>query len=233
MPHISATTTTNIVVHGASGRMGREVLALIEADPTLTLAGTLPGEWPESAAAAVVVDFSLPAALPGLLQQCLQRRLPLVTGTTGYDEQDFSQLRAAAERIPLLWAANFSLGVAVLQRALRVCAAALPADWDVALVDTHHQHKLDAPSGTARALAATVDEQRSSRSGAKPVQVVSARIGEVIGEHQVCFAGPAERLELTHRADSRSLFAAGALHAARWLQGRAPGWYSLQDALDD
>ena len=228
---MASMSTINIIVHGASGRMGGEVLALIDANPQLSLLASLPGVWPESAAAAVVVDFSLPQALPALLRSCVSRRLPLVSGTTGLSGEQQRGLREAAEQIPILWAANFSLGVAVLQRALRLCAAALPADWDVHLVDTHHRHKLDAPSGTARSLAATVDQQRAQLPGARPVQVVSSRIGEVIGDHQLCFAGPSERLELVHRADRRSVFAAGALHAARWLHTQPAGWYSLDDCI--
>ena len=222
---------TEIIVHGATGRMGREVLALIDADRQFRLCGQLPGQWPTPVAGSVVVDFSLPQAMDGLIGECLARQVPLVSGTTGLAAGQLDQMREAAKQIPVLWAPNFSLGIAVLQRALRLCAAALPADWDVHLIDTHHRHKLDAPSGTARALAQTVDQQRASLAGARPVQVVSSRVGEVIGDHQLCFAGPSERLELTHRADRRSLFAAGALHAARWLQSRPAGWYSLDDCI--
>jgi len=222
---------TNLIVHGATGRMGLELLALIERDQRLELAATLPGQWPDDAGGSVVVDFSLPEALPELLEACSSRRLALVSGTTGISDEQKSTMRQASAQIPVLWAPNFSLGVAVLQRALRLCASALPPQWDVHLVDTHHRHKQDAPSGTARLLAATVDQARAQHTGARPVEVVSTRVGEVVGDHQFCFAGPSERLEIAHRADRRSLFAEGALHAACWLQSQPPGWYSFDDCL--
>ncbi len=222
---------TNLIVHGATGRMGREVLALIEADTQLELMAALPGSWPGDCAQAIVIDFSVPEAMPALLEACLKKGIGLVSGTTGLSAEQLSAMREAALTIPILWAPNFSLGVAVLQRALRLCARALPPQWDVHLIDTHHRHKLDAPSGTARLLVEAIAQSRGDEPSARPVEVVSTRVGEVIGDHQVCFAGPSERLEITHRADRRSLFAEGAVHAARWLSNQPAGWYSLDDCI--
>ncbi len=220
----------SIIVHGASGRMGREVSALVDGASDLKLAASLPGAWPESPSArCVVVDFSLPAALPTLLERCRDLRLPLVSGTTGLDDALRSQLRDLADVVPVLWAPNFSLGVALLRRALAELARRLPTNWDAAIVDLHHRHKRDAPSGTARALAQLIDQQRAAGSGS--TDVVSARLGEINGEHRVILAGASERIELLHHADHRRLFAEGALHAARWLVGCAPGRYEFEQTI--
>ncbi len=220
----------SIIVHGASGRMGREVLALVDSASDLDLAASLPGRWPEAPSArSVVVDFSLPAALPSLVERCRALRLPLVSGTTGLDEVQRAQLHDLAEVVPVLRAPNFSLGVALLKLALAELARRLPANWDAAIVDLHHRHKRDAPSGTARALAHLIDQQRPPGSGA--TDIVSARLGEINGEHRLILAGASERIELLHHADHRRLFAEGALHAARWLVGRAPGWYEFEQTI--
>jgi 4-hydroxy-tetrahydrodipicolinate reductase len=220
----------SIIVHGASGRMGREVCALVEAAADLQLAARLPGVWPESPTAqTVVVDFSLPTGLATLVEHCRTRRLPLVCGTTGLDEAGRALLHELAQDVPVLWAANFSLGVAVLKLALVELARRLPGNWDTAIVDLHHRHKRDAPSGTALGLAQLIDQQRPQ--GAGKTDVISARLGEINGEHRLIFAGASERIELLHHADHRRLFAEGALHAARWLVGRAPGWYEFEQTI--
>jgi 4-hydroxy-tetrahydrodipicolinate reductase len=220
----------SIIVHGASGRMGREVSALVHGASDLNLAASLPGAWPESPSArCVVVDFSLPAALPALVERCRHLRLPLVSGTTGLDEAQRARLRDLADVVPVLWAPNFSLGVALLRRALAELARRLPTNWDAAIVDLHHRHKRDAPSGTARALAQLIDQQRAKGSGA--TDIVSARLGEINGEHRVILAGASERIELFHHADHRRLFAEGALHAARWLVDCTPGWYEFEQTI--
>ena len=139
-----------IVVHGANGRMGQAVCALVDAAPDLRLLPLTRGSWPASIISpAVVVDFSLPPALPALLQHCRSAGLPLVSGTTGLDPSLEQAMQSLAAEVPVLWAANFSLGVALLRRAAVDLARRLPSDWDCGLLDLHHRHKLDAPSGTA------------------------------------------------------------------------------------
>lgn len=228
-----------LLVHGASGRMGRALLRLSAADPRFTRAGAitraggtvdgvrcLPAERIAAALPFdVLVDFSLPSAFDAALELCLQRGIALVSGTTGLSESQCEALAVAAESIPLLWSANFSLGVAVLHELVARAAAALPA-WDCHLVETHHVRKADAPSGTALALGQTIAAAR----GQAP-HYLSLRAGDVVGEHLVQFTGAGERLELIHRATDRDIFARGALEAAARLAGRAPGGYRLGSLL--
>lgn len=219
-----------VLVHGAGGRMGQELCALVRAAADLELAIAGREAWPALAGPAVVVDFSLPGAVPALVAQCRRQGLPLVSGTTGLDNEAQQALRGLSVDVPVLWAANFSLGVALLRRTLCELAARLPQDWDCALLDLHHRHKRDAPSGTARMLARAMDRARSD--GCRPTDVASVRAGEILGEHRIVLAGPSERLELVHHADRRSLFAEGALRAARWLAGQPAGWYDFDAVVD-
>lgn len=172
----------------------------------------------------VAIDFSLPQGFDGILALCLARNAALVSGTTGLAPPQRDALDAAASRIPLLWASNFSLGVAVLADLVERAARSLPG-WDCDIVEAHHAAKQDAPSGTALSLG-----QAAGRGGATP-RYASLRAGDIVGEHTVQFTGLGERLELVHRAGSRDVFARGALHAALRLAGRAPGAYRLADLL--
>ena len=169
----------------------------------------------------VAVDFSLPEAFDPLLALCLARGAGLVSGTTGLSAAQTAALDASAERVAVLWAPNFSAGVAVLTELVRQAAAALPG-WDADVVEAHHVHKKDAPSGTALHLGAAVEAGR----GRAP-HYASLRAGDIVGEHTVQLAGPGERLELVHRATNRDIFARGALEAALRLAGRAPGRYGF------
>ena len=172
----------------------------------------------------VAVDFSLPPGFDGILDLCRARGAALVSGTTGLAPAQREALEAAASRIPVLWASNFSLGVAVLAELVERAAHALQG-WDCDIVEAHHVHKQDAPSGTALSLG-----QAAERGGAAP-RYASLRAGDIVGEHTVQFTGLGERVELVHRATSRDVFARGALHAALRLAGRAPGQYRLADLL--
>ena len=173
----------------------------------------------------VAVDFSLPEGFDAILALCLERGVALVSGTTGLDDAQRAAIDAAAARIPVLWASNFSLGVAVLHELVERAARALPG-WDCDIVEIHHVRKLDAPSGTALTLGAAAEA-----GGATP-RYASLRAGDVVGEHTVQFAGQGERVELVHRATNLDVFARGALHAARRLCGSGPGQYRLADLLD-
>ncbi|MEO7072300.1 MAG: 4-hydroxy-tetrahydrodipicolinate reductase [Rhodanobacter sp.] len=198
--------------------------------------------WGDAPTLDVVVDFSSAQGLRGALAHCLQTGAALVTGTTGCDAALQAQMDAASARIALLHAANFSLGVAVLTRLVREAAAALPG-WDAEIVEVHHAAKRDAPSGTALALGQVVAQSREAaaspttslqRSGARVAGSIGyavVRGGDIVGEHTVMLIGQGERLELTHRASDRSVFARGALHAAYWLGGRDAGAWSLDDVL--
>ena len=172
----------------------------------------------------VAVDFSLPEGLEALQGLCQARGAALVSGTTGLSSTLQAALAAAATNIPVAWASNFSLGVAVLHDLVERAARALPG-WDCDIVEAHHTRKLDAPSGTALTLG-----DAAGAGGASP-RYASLRAGDIVGEHLVQFTGQGERLELVHRATNRDIFARGALHVAKRLAGRAPGLYRIADLL--
>ncbi|MGQ4555912.1 4-hydroxy-tetrahydrodipicolinate reductase [Halobellus sp. GM3] len=199
----------------------------------------------------VLVDFTVPDASVEYLRTAAEHGVAVVVGTTGYSEAQTDALAAVAERVPLLRASNFSRGVAALRRAVREAVTALPG-YDVELTETHHNGKRDAPSGTALTILDDIDDARGAgggdaagdgaervhgRVGEQPredgeIGVHARRAGDVTGEHEVLLAGNDEVLELTHRAGSRGIFAAGALDAATWLAGRPPGRYDFDAVLD-
>ena len=173
----------------------------------------------------MAVDFSLPDGFDRLLDACQQRGAALVSGTTGLEGRQLMHLAEASSDIPVLWASNFSLGVVVLHELVRKVSESLP-NWEVSIAETHHVHKLDAPSGTAL----TLGQAASAANGREPL-IESIRQGEVIGEHVVRFTGMGEMLELAHRAGDRDIFARGALEAARRLALQAAGQFSLAQLL--
>lgn len=193
--------------------------------------------------ADVVIDFSTAAALPHLLQLATRARVAVVSGTTRLDARCERALDEAAKVVPVLWAPNTSVGVQVLAELVKRAAQQLGLDFDVEIVETHHRAKVDAPSGTAERLRLAVGEARAElravhgREGnvgpraSDEIGVLAVRGGDVIGDHTVHFLGPGERIELTHRATSRDLFARGALRAARFVVGKAPGRYAMGDVL--
>ncbi|GLQ45779.1 4-hydroxy-tetrahydrodipicolinate reductase [Dyella lipolytica] len=261
------TQAIRLAINGASGRMGRTLLALVREDRRFELVhavvaagsehdgmpvyGELPTslryarDWDAAPAVDVVVDFSGPDGLSAALTYCMEHGVALVTGTTGIDAALDARLGSAGQRIAVLRAANFSLGVAVLTRLLREAAAALP-DWDLEIVEAHHGRKEDAPSGTALALGhaaasarhTTLEKDgvyvREGRPGARrsgSIGFAVVRGGDVVGEHTALLLGQGERVELSHRATDRSIFARGALEAAAWLAGHKPGTYDIDDLL--
>jgi len=195
--------------------------------------------------ADVVLDFSLPRALPRLFDAVESQRVALVVATTGLDEALRARLATLAERVPLVAAPNYSTGVAVLYHLAEKAAALLP-DFDMEIIEMHHRHKVDAPSGTALGLLEAAARGRAQdgrehavygrqgHPGARTdseIGVMTLRGGDVIGDHTLMLAGPGERLELTHRATNRNLFAQGALRAARFVVGRPAGRYSMAQVL--
>ena len=173
----------------------------------------------------VAIDFSLPEGFDPILALCVARGAALVSGTTGLAEAQRTALEAAAQRIPVLWASNFSLGVAVLTELVERAATALPG-WDCDVIEAHHVQKKDAPSGTALTLGV------AAGSNGAEISYASLRAGDIVGEHTVQFTGLGERVELVHRAGNRDIFARGALHAAARLAGKPAGAYRLRDLLD-
>lgn len=192
--------------------------------------------------ADVVIDFSRPETLPEICSYVRRTGTPLLSGTTGFTAAQLQQLEGLGTSAPVLWSANFSLGVAVLYRALRQVSGVLKPDFDVELTEIHHNQKEDAPSGTAKLLLEAIDPAHSLRpvsgragnTGKRDKQEIgvhSLRGGTVAGTHTVHFLGPDEELEFTHRAASRQIFVNGALHMARLLPGKPNGVYDLQKIL--
>ncbi len=261
---------TSVVVVGARGRMGRILMRTVMESETMTLvgavdrtggpgldqdAGTMCGMPPcgvtvgdtmSPPRGAVIVDFSLPRATQRNIERCLEIRTPLVLGTTGIDADTRALLKTAAKEIPIVSAANFSVGVTLMTRLAAIAAKSLGTDWEAELVELHHRHKRDAPSGTAKRIGkavATATDRRfddvavmSREKTDQPrtnqeIGVSSLRGGDSVGEHTLMFFGDGERIELTHRAMDRGIFAHGALRAARWVAGREPGLYDMADVL--
>ncbi|MQP65666.1 4-hydroxy-tetrahydrodipicolinate reductase [Niveispirillum sp. SYP-B3756] len=198
------------------------------------------------AAADAVIDFTAPAATLAHADLAVAHGTALIVGTTGLSAEDHARLAQAAAKAPLVVSANFSLGVTLLAGLVRKVAATLGPDWDIEIVEMHHKHKVDAPSGTALALGraaaegrgvdlATVkDAVRDGHTGArKPGDIgfATLRGGDVVGDHTVMFATEAERLELSHKAGSRAIFARGAVRAALWVAGKPAGLYNMDDVL--
>ncbi len=242
-----------IILNGAAGRMGRVVSELIHEDPTLELvAGVDPMAGDEAgiatsldavdAAADVLVDFSNHEATRALVDYAVARDIPLVIATTGQTPEELALIKDAAERVPVFFASNYSLGVALLAKLAKIAAEFLP-NPEVEIVETHHDQKLDAPSGTALTLARVV---REAMPGSKivigreglhkrdrgEITVHSLRLGHVTGVHEVIISSGNEMVSLTHTAESRTLFAEGALAAVRFLAGKEPGLYSMEDLVE-
>ena len=236
-------TPIRLLVHGASGRMGQAVLRLAAAQAEqVTVVAAITRKPPAQRVVDgvpffaatelsgvpdfdVAIDFSLPEGFDAILETCASRGVALVSGTTGLSEDQRSALMTASGKIPLVWASNFSLGVAVLATLVERAAAMLEG-WDCDIVESHHVHKRDAPSGTALTLG-----EAAASSGAE-VRYASLRAGDIVGEHLVQFTGLGERIELIHRATNRDVFARGALHVAARLVARPAGAYQVADLLD-
>jgi len=227
-----------VLVCGAAGRMGRAVRDEIAASPAFSCAGGVdakfgPGVEPPDAfsyliaSSDIVVDFSSPEAACSYAAACAAAGKPFVTGTTGFSKRQLSALKALARKIPVFVSPNMSPAVN-LTFALAAMAARRLKNFDIHISEAHHSAKRDAPSGTALRYAEHIAE---ARGGVRP-PITSVRAGDIVGDHTVLYAGPHERVELTHRAHSRAVFAAGALKAAAWLAGRKPGCYDYFDLLE-
>ncbi len=237
----------SILLTGAKGRMGQAIAAAAP-EMGVVLAGAVDAGDDLAASfglGTVVVDFSSHHATKALLELAVAREKPVVIGTTGHAAAEKKDLLRLAARVPCVWAGNFSVGVNLLFALTRRAAGVLGSDYDVEVVEMHHRFKKDAPSGTAARLLEIILEERKlgpealrhGRSGITgerqptEVGVHSLRGGDVVGDHTVIFSALGERIELTHKASDRGIFARGALRAAQWVVGQKPGVYDMQDVL--
>lgn len=236
-----------ILLNGAQGRMG-QAIAAAGAELGVAIGATVDlGGDPAAQVGAcdAIVDFSSPRATRALLELAVRQRKPIVIGTTGHEAAEKASLLELARRVPCVWAGNFSVGVNLLFALVRRAAHTLGPDFDAEVVEMHHRFKQDAPSGTAARLLEIILEERQLGAGAlrhgraglpgartsSEVGVHSLRGGDVVGDHTVIFAALGERLELSHKASDRAIFARGALRAAQWVVGQPPGVYDMQDVL--
>jgi len=234
-----------ILLSGSTGKVGQVIEKLVAEDDDLEIVGCASGEqfFDDSRSGDVVIDFSRPELCMKSLAYAKNHEIPCLIGTTGLGASDQARIATASEFIPICQAANFSIGVNLLLDLVRRAAADLPSTFDVGISEIHHRWKVDAPSGTALALGRAVASARGldhdnaatpNRGGGRASDEIgyqSIRGGDVAGEHTVMFLGEGERLELAHKAADRTVFARGALHAARWLIARPPGLYSMRDVL--
>lgn len=261
-----------VVVSGAAGRMGRQVIAAIAEDDELAVYGAL--EAPGHSAlgrdagayagigdnrititddieaafeeADVAVDFSSPRSSLAVIAQAVRRTIPAVCGTTGFSEDDVDKIGGLAKKIPIVMTPNMSVGVNLLFALSDEVARVLGDDFDVEIIEAHHNQKVDAPSGTARRLFEIISRAlqrdptqvgvygRQGMVGARPrgeIGIHAVRAGDIVGEHTILFASEGERIELVHRVTSRMALARGAVRAARWVVGKGPGLYDMQDVL--
>jgi 4-hydroxy-tetrahydrodipicolinate reductase len=227
------------------GKTGQKVWEAVEATPGMECCGIISskyfndlsgmGEKPD-----VIIDFSHPSNLEMILAYTEMNRVPLVLGTTGYSPEQIQAIERMAEKVPVVYTANFSLGITIFRQILKQIVPVLRDTFDMELIEKHHSRKLDAPSGTAKMLLAAMEEGRDykkvygrqgmGKRGAE-IGVHSVRAGAIAGEHTVLFAGDDEILEITHKAGSNQIFAAGAVLAAQFAAGRKPGLYDMSDVL--
>lgn len=261
-----------VAIHGAAGRMGQSIASVLADDAEAKLVaamdregckllgrdmGTLTAGAPSGVCITsnveeflsnveVVIDFSTPSATAKLLPVCAGQHIPMVIGTTGLDANTRAGLERAAERVAVVFAPNFSQGVNALYHLAARAAELLGPTFDAEIVEIHHRHKIDAPSGTAARLAEVVahakqldsaravSHGRTGQVGVRPFEeigVMALRGGDVVGEHTLYLVGEGERIELTHRATDRSIFARGAVRAAHWVIGRPAGLYDMADVM--
>lgn len=247
-----------MIMHGCNGRMGQMITSIVANDPDIEIVGGVDiiteqkNDYPVFASMAevsvdadVVVDFGNAAAVDGLIDACIAKNLPLVLCTTGLSEEQLAKVKDASAKIPMFKSANMSLGINLLQKILKANAAVLAeAGFDIEIVEKHHKMKLDAPSGTALALADSVNEglkerkdyvfDRSTRRELRPdteIGISAVRGGTIVGDHDVIFAGQDEVVTFSHMAYSRAVFAKGAIEAAKFLAGKPCGMYDMSDVI--
>lgn len=247
-----------VIMHGCNGKMGQMISGLIAADEEIELVAGIDaydeGKNPYpvfknikecDVAADAIIDFSTASAVDGLLDYCVEKKLPAVVCTTGLSEEQIVTLKEASKKVAILKSANMSLGINMLLKLLKNATAVLaPAGFDIEIVEKHHNQKLDAPSGTALALADSINEEldnsyryvydrsqiREKRSQ-KEIGISAVRGGTIVGDHDVIFAGADEVITFSHRAYSKAVFGKGAIQAAKFLAGKPAGLYDMSDVI--
>ncbi len=249
---------TRIIMHGCNGRMGQVITGIVKDDPNAEIVAGIDimdnreNDYPVftditkcNVDADVIVDFAAAAAVDGLLQYAKARMLPVVLCTTGLSAEQLDAVREASKEVAILKSANMSLGINTIMRLLKDAANVFcPAGYDVEIVEKHHNQKVDAPSGTALALADSINEARNQeyeyvfdrsqvrkKREKKELGISAVRAGTIVGEHEVIFAGIDEVIEIKHTAYSKSVFAKGAVEAAKYLAGKKPGMYDMADVI--
>ena len=248
----------DIIMHGCNGRMGQMITGLVADDPDVRIvagidvAGGQKNDYPVFTSvndcdvkADVVIDFGAASAVDGLLDWCVSNKIPCVECTTGLSGEQTEHLKECSEKVAVLKSANMSVGVNVLMKLLRESARVFAdAGFDVEIVEKHHRMKLDAPSGTALALADSINEamdneydyvydrsQVRQKRGSKELWISAVRGGTIVGDHDVIFAGQDEVVTFSHRAYSRAVFGKGAIQAAKFLKGKPAGLYTMQEVI--
>lgn len=247
-----------VIMHGCNGHMGQVITGMVKNDPELEIVAGIDlvdsrengypvftNIWDCDVQADVVVDFCSPKATDALLEFCVERQLPVVLCTTGLSEEQIQKVEEVSKKIAVLKSANMSLGVNLLMKLVKEAAKTLAAaGFDMEIVEKHHRLKVDAPSGTALALADSLNEGLDEayhyvydRSAVRQkrddleIGISAVRGGTIVGEHDVIFAGEDEVITFQHTAYSKTLFAKGALQAAKFLAGKEPGWYQMKDVI--
>ena len=251
---------TRVIMHGCNGKMGQTISGLIAADEEIEIVAGVDaydeGKNPYpvfsviadcDVAADAVIDFSAAAAVDGLLDYCVEKQVPCVLCTTGLSEAQLTKVQEASKKVAVLKSANMSLGINMLLKLLKEAAGILaPAGFDIEIVEKHHNQKVDAPSGTALALADSINEELDSaynyvydrsqtreKRAQKEIGISAVRGGTIVGDHDVIFAGADEVVTFSHRAYSKAVFGKGAIQAAKFIAGRPAGMYDMSDVINE
>jgi len=218
-----------IVVTGSCGRMGRTIINLAHNDKAIKVVGEVDMDDDLAVAlqgADALIDFTLAKAAMGNLEIALKLKKAMVIGTTGFNDKELKKIKEASEKIPIVLSPNMAVGVNLLFGIVGQVAKKLGKNYDIEITEAHHSKKKDAPSGTAKGLAAEIEKETGRK-----VPMHAIRAGDIIGDHTVFYAGCGERIEITHRAQSRDHFATGAIKAAKWIVGKKPKLYNMRDVL--
>lgn len=247
-----------VIMHGCNGKMGQVISKIVKEDPSIEMAAGvdtylgIQNDYPVfdsiekcDVKADAVIDFSNAAAVDGLLDYCAEKKMPVVLCTTGLSEEQLQKVKQTSEKTAVLKSANMSLGVNMLLKLLQDATKVLaPAGFDIEIVEKHHNQKVDAPSGTALAMADSINEalnqeytytydrsQVRQKRDKKEIGISAVRGGTIVGEHEIIFAGEDEVIEFKHTAHSKAVFAKGAVEAAKFLKGKEPGLYDMKDVI--